>query len=264
MSWLSRRAALVVAIAWSLGAAAGTAFADRDLTAGMELYEALDYEKAQDRLEAALKDESLASGDIGQAAMYLGLVHYNLGNTVAAESYFGIALTFDESLQLPGGTSPKIGDTFDAIRKLVFPAPRLADAGTVKRAVEQPDPDGGPGENREPVDDAFPWGTLSSGAATVITGGIAIYFALEARATKNTIQDTPHAREQLEALQDDLNAQNTTANVLFAATGAFALSTAAFYLFEIRGGKSEPNERSVSVGASATGSSAWVGAAWQF
>lgn len=268
MSWLNRRLAATVALV--LGVAGGPAAAD-ELADGIEQYESLDYENAQNSLEAAVKDESLGQREIGKAAMYLGLVHYNLGNTVAAESYFGIALTFDDSLSLPPGTSPKIKKTFDEIRNLVFPVPRTVEGGGSVRPIDvKKDNDLGPPkwddkDNDKPAGETkqgLPWWTIGSGTATAITGGFAIYYALESRATKNSIQDSPHSREQLSGLQDDLNTESTTANLLFAATGAFALSTAAFYLFEVRWGKNR--ERPVAVRAGATGSSAYVGARWQF
>jgi len=268
MSWLPARIAGVVAFVAATCLGLGIADADdADLEEGMKLYESLDYENAQSKLELALGHDDASASDIGRAALYLGLVHYNLGNTVAAETYFGVALTFDDSLALPSGTSPKIGDTFKQIRELRFPSPRVGEPGG--EAVKPIDVAGtGPPrwgqEPAKPVETekGFPWWTAAAGTLTAATGGAAVYFALKARATKNTIEDSPHARPELEALQDDLDTQSTVANLLFAATGAFAISTAIVYLVEKRSGSSV--ERKLSVGATATGSSAWVGASWQF
>ncbi len=86
-------------------------------------------------------------------------------------------------------------------------------------------------------------------------------FALRASGTKGDIEGSPHSRDELAVLQDELDSQSTAANIMFAVTGALALSAVVVYFAE--SSPDEP-EKNISVTAAASADGAWVSAAFRF
>lgn len=95
---------------WTLAAPAD------DLSAGLRLYEQLEYRQARPLLEQALAAETLPEPERARAAFSLGVIELSNGDEPAARQRFGRALELDCDLPLPPDSSPKIVKLFEAMR----------------------------------------------------------------------------------------------------------------------------------------------------
>jgi hypothetical protein len=206
---------------------------DEEINAGIRLYNDLEYEAARAKLEGAMNREGASRSEIARAALFLGLVHLHLGETAIGETYFAVALSYDDSLAIPGTVSPKLKNVFQTVaERMAFPRPFAYGAAELP-----PDPGPAPPQATVRAKAAHRgWGAWTAIAAstTVAAGGAATTFALMARSTKTQIEGSPHGRAELAELQDQLSFRANAANLAFAATGALLLGTLAVYKAETR------------------------------
>jgi hypothetical protein len=263
------KGAVFAAILMFVCLVAGSASAENEnLEEGIRLYEALEYEPAQAKLQAALTEEDATREEISRAALYLGVVSVALGDAAAGETWFTVALAYDDSLQVPQGTSPKIAEQFNALaarlkftlsvaEPAVETAKEVLAEVPVEPIVEPPPPAPAP-----VVEDRGRMWTWVAAGSTVAAAGAAVTFALLARSTASDIESEPHERATLEELQDKLDTRGDVANIFVAVTGALAVSTAIVYFAERPTKKTAREMPSISVAGSRDG--AWVGARFSF
>jgi hypothetical protein len=237
---------------------------NESLEEGIRLYEDLEYEPAQTMLETALAKEGSTKEELARAALYLGVVHVALGDAAAGETWFTVALAYDETLQVPGGTSPKIAEQFDALAaKLTFARPITAEAAEKPDLVTPATPAIDALVNApEPAPEQSMMWTYVAGGATVAALGAAVTYALLARSTASDIESRPHERAELQDLQDQLDTQGAVANTFLAMTGALAATTAIVYWTQRPGKTTTRESPTISVTGSADGAS--VGALFSF
>lgn len=99
--------------------AAGPAYADgkRDLDDGIAFYENLDTDRAIPRLTAASNAADLPKTERAKAFLYLGMLHYELGNGPESEAAWQKAFALYPTIKVPAGTSPKTVAALEALRK---------------------------------------------------------------------------------------------------------------------------------------------------
>jgi hypothetical protein len=99
--------------------AGGPAFADgkRDLEDGIAFYENLDTDRAIPRLTAASNAADLPKTERAKAFLYLGMLHYELGNGPESEAAWQKAFALYPTIKAPPGTSPKTVAALDGLRK---------------------------------------------------------------------------------------------------------------------------------------------------
>jgi hypothetical protein len=248
---------------------AGRAEAENeDLEEGIRLYEALEYEPAQAKLETALANERSSRADIARAALYLGVVRVALGDPSEGTTWFTVALSYEASAEIPPGTSPKIREQFEAIAaKLTFARTSHSAASTDKPKLDAPPSPGidaladdTPAPVTKAEEGSMMW-TYAAGGATILSAGAALTFGILAYGTANDIESRPHERAELASLQDDLDFQGRLGNAFLAATGALAATTAVVYLVQ-RPGKKRLETPPVTV--SGTSNGAMVGTWFRF
>lgn len=132
--------------AWLFGlavfATATSAFADgkRDLDDGIAFYENLDTDRAIPRLTAASTAPDLAKTDRAKAFLYLGMLHYELGNSAESEAAWRQALLLHPTIKAPAGTSPKTVDALENLRKKGAQPPPPPPPPTIKLSPPPPPP----------------------------------------------------------------------------------------------------------------------------
>jgi len=237
---------------------------NEDLEEGVRLYEALEYEPAQLKFEAALVHEEITKEELARTALYLGVVHVALGNPARGETWFTIALAYDGTLKVPDGTSPKIGEQFEALAsRLTFTRPKAPEPTTVVVApppVDQPSVANTVPKQQER---GIPLGTWIAGGGAVATSGLAITFGLMARSTSKDIEARPHGRAELAELQDTLDTRGALANAFVLATASLAATAGIIYLVD-RFVVPTSSEAPAAIDVSATDSGATVGARFRF
>ena len=129
----------------------GSAWADgrRDLDDGIAFYNALDTERAQQRLRAASRAWDLQPPLRAKAFIYLGMLAFELGRSAEAKRAWQAALTLDADRAPPPTSSPKILRAFERTRRtLPNPPPPLppqdpppADESGPANTSEVPAPD---------------------------------------------------------------------------------------------------------------------------
>jgi tetratricopeptide (TPR) repeat protein len=130
-----------ILVACLVSALPAAAHASGDLEAGLERFEALEYEDAIPLLERALASEALEEEKRAQAALHLGIIHLAYGDTEQARARFGDALGLDPEIALPETASPHIRELFDEARaaRQVAAASARAEARPLI-AHEEPEP----------------------------------------------------------------------------------------------------------------------------
>jgi hypothetical protein len=242
---------------------------NEDLAEGVRLYEALDYEPAQALFEKALKHEGSSREEIAQAAFYLGVVRVALGDQEAGSLWFTVALSYDDTLTLPAGTSPKISDLFDELKaKLVFARPSSGSetpTNTNNVVIGPKTPAIDALVNERPRDsvreESSMFWTYAAGGSTVVAAGLALTFGVMAYGTASDIESSPHERAELEGLQGDLDRQGDLANTFLAATGVLAATTAVIYLVQ---GRKKKSLETPAISVSGTADGAMVGTWFSF
>lgn len=114
--WLTATWLVVASVATSI---AGPAWADgqRDLEDGIAFYDALDTARARVRLQKAARAWDLGPEGRATAFLYLGMLAFELGQTVRAERAWHLALTLDADIRPPERASPKIVSAFQKARR---------------------------------------------------------------------------------------------------------------------------------------------------
>jgi hypothetical protein len=98
--------------------AAGWARADNVLLRqGITAYNSIELHKARNLLNQARHVADSSAAERAQVFLYLGLVHFTLGEKEAALVAFGQALDLDGDVTLPATTSPKIQQSFAKLRR---------------------------------------------------------------------------------------------------------------------------------------------------
>lgn len=254
--------AIVLLMCLSVGRAEAE---NEELEEGIRLYENLEYEPAQATLETALTKEGSSRADIARTALYLGMVRVALGNPDDGATWFTVALSYDATLEMPPGTSPKISEQFDVLKaKLTFARPTEAATTTAPKVIAPPQP-GIEALVSEPTappaqKQSMKW-TYIAGASTIVAAGASLTFGIMAYNTAGDIEDRPHERAELAALQDELDFRGRMGNAFLAATGALAATTAVIYWVQ-RPGKTLETPPPVTVSGSAN--SAMVGTSFRF
>lgn len=97
----------------------GLSWADgkRDLDDGIAFYENLDTKRALYRLTEAAKAQDLGPQDRAIAYLYLGMLHFESGESEEAEAAWTEAVQLDRQVKAPKGTSPKTIAALEAVRK---------------------------------------------------------------------------------------------------------------------------------------------------
>jgi hypothetical protein len=249
--------ALTIALFLLLGAGPVQAEND-DLEEGIRLYEALEYEPAQAMLEAALTHEGSSREEIARAALYLGVVRVALGDVDAGSTWFTVALSYDATVQVPAGTSPKIREQFEALAaRLTFTRPTMQAAPVQNNTIEKPNTPAidalvsGPAVVEE---HSMMW-TYVAGGSAILAASAALTFGVMAYTKANEIESGPHERAQLLALQDQVDFRGRVANGFLAAAGALTATTIVVYLVQ-RPGKQTLETPAISVSGSADGAMA--------
>ena len=95
----------------------------------------LEDEKALQELSAAALADTNTASQKAQIWLWTGVAHYDLGRPAAAEASFKKALHDDPNVKLPDGTSPKILDTLERLRRAMKPAKKVE---TIKAEPVEP------------------------------------------------------------------------------------------------------------------------------
>lgn len=241
---------------------------NEDLAEGIRLYDALEYEPAQVLLEKALNTEGTSRKDIAKAALYLGVVRVALGDQEAGSTWFTVALSYDDTVKIPEGTSPKISELFDELAgRLTFARPVMQSVTPEPKLTNVPKTPGFDALDKPATADSEPdesssmlW-TYAAGGTTAVAAGLAITFGVLAFGTASDIESSPHERAELEDLQDTLDRQGDLANSFLVATGVLAATTAVVYLVQ------RPKKRSVespAISVSGTAKGAMIGTWFSF
>ncbi len=188
------------------------------------------------------------------------MVRVALGDQEGAYTWFTVALSYDASVQIPAGTSPKIRTLFDELAaRLTFarpiggtptptPTPKLTNAPKTPGFDALGDEKSAPAVRGQ---GSMFW-TYAAGGATVVAAGLAVTFGVMTYSTASDIESRPHERAELEDLQDKLDRQGDLANTFLATTGVLAATTAIVYLVRGRTKKSMESP-AISVSAAADG-----------
>lgn len=95
----------VLLTAWPLSSQAG---GQRDLDDGIAFYENLDTDRALERLTAAGNASDLNANKRAIAWMYVGVIHFELGDKNAAKIAWTTCFSIDAKAKAPDGISPKM------------------------------------------------------------------------------------------------------------------------------------------------------------
>ncbi|MBZ4417274.1 tetratricopeptide repeat protein [Myxococcus sp. RHSTA-1-4] len=258
------------------GAAAGDF--DRYLSAAVNLYENLEYERALEQLGRAKRLASGVEQDVA-VALHEGLVYADMGRRDAARAAFHTALSLDPEAKLPLSAAPKVVREFESVRARVRrelarrsrtsprtggkPAPAVVPAAPPPSAVaggtDRPERTPAPvvvpeSTHREPepfmptVEAAprsrLPVVPVALLGAGVVAAGVGTYFGLSSRSDANAARDEKVQIDSWNRLEDARGSARV-ANVLFATAGLAATGAVVAWLLSPR------DESSVSqVGAS--------------
>ena len=151
------------------------AYADgkRDLDDGIAFYENLDTDRAIERLEASVKDPALGDDDRALAYLYMGMVHFELGDHTKADQAWHSAFSLRPDIGVPEGTSPKTIEGMEAARVKAKAAPTPPPRPPELPKVEDKPPPPSvtpPPPAEEPADDGpnwLLWGGVGGGAVAV-------------------------------------------------------------------------------------------------
>ena len=116
--------ALVALVACLAPAAIAAADGKRDLEDGIAFYENLDTDRAIERLTSASKASDLSVGDRAKALVYLGIVQFETGKEREAEVTWTSAFGLVGKTAIPAGTSPKVVQAIEKVRKAGATAPK--------------------------------------------------------------------------------------------------------------------------------------------
>ena len=133
---------------------AGSAYADgkRDLEDGIAFYENLDTDRAIPRLTAASNAADLPKTERAKAFLYLGMLHYELGNGPESEAAWQKAFALYPTIKVPAGTSPKTVAALEGLRKKGAepPPPPPPPPPTIKVSPPPPPPPPPPTDSLPP------------------------------------------------------------------------------------------------------------------
>jgi hypothetical protein len=194
---------LALALLTALSASHARADGKRDLEDGIAFYENLDTDRATERLKAASIAGDLDAPSRAKAFLYLGMLEFETGARVEAQSSWKKAFALDLGVSVPAGTSPKTIEAIESARKSAStePAGSGAPSGEPKTEPAKP-PQTKPPPRTEPKplpsvtpppkpeqavtttppqeessgDSTWIW-LVVGGAVAVIGAGVAIYFA---------------------------------------------------------------------------------------
>jgi tetratricopeptide (TPR) repeat protein len=144
-------------LAWAL--LMSVASATPSLDEGRSLFQALHYEEALTRLQAATREPHLSHAELREAFDLLARTQAALGDLSGAEATFTELLTRDASAPPPSQAAPKIREAFRLARARVFPP------GTV-RLTRRSNPEG-----RLLVELFDPWGAVARVELHQVGGG---------------------------------------------------------------------------------------------
>jgi len=167
---------------------ATTARAD-ELSEGLQLFEAMEYQSALPHFTTARDNESLSAAERASAALHIGVIHLTLGDEELARASLREALLLDRALAVPTSFSPKVKEMVDALRAQL-PAPGSTPSASAPAseppAVLQPadgaavDAAAAPAAAVDEEDSMFSewwfWtGAAAVAAAAAVSAGVAIY-----------------------------------------------------------------------------------------
>ncbi len=202
-----------------------------ELRQGVEAYENFEYPEALRLLQAAAGRPGLSHPDQVRILLYLGLVHFTLGDRAPAEEAFEAALRLERELQLPADTSPKIAEVFEALRARLPPAPKPAPEVKPQPEVE-PAPKPGPAAGASapgPRNRVWTWVMAGLGGAALAAGGACGYLA---SASQQEFEDATWASDAMDAraaAQD----RALAANLLYGLGGAALVTALVLFFVEV-------------------------------
>lgn len=204
--------ALLVAPSW--------ARADNpDLARGIEAYENFEYQKAQGILLDALKNTDSTKKEMAKVHIYLGLVHFTLGDKSGARKDFEAALKLDYNSTLPPDTSPKIMAVFNTVKDSLPPPVIVTPVKNHPPGIHGVPPP-------PPRKRVWTWVAVGIGGAAVIGAGACAYLA---SAAKTDFDNEPFA-DKANELKSKIETRALAANVLFG-VGAAGLVTGLILFF---------------------------------
>jgi hypothetical protein len=184
-----------------------------------------------------------------------------LGDQEAGATWFTVALSYDDSVKIPEGTSPKISELFDELAaRLTFARPVMGSVTPLPKISNAPKTPGFDAlEKPAPVvpapEEGSRFWTYAAGGTTAVAAGLAVTavtLGSLAHSTASDIESRPHERAELEDLQDTLDLRGDLANSFLMATGVLAATTAVVYLVQ-RPKKSSVESPAISVSGTANG-----------
>jgi len=176
---------------------------NKELARGIEAYENFEYQKAQGILLKALKDTHSTKKEAAKVHVYLGLVHFTLGDKNGARKDFEGALKLDYNAALPPDTSPKIMAEFNTVKDDI-PPPVI-----VTPVKNHPGIHGGPPP--PPRKRVWTWVAVGLGGAALAGAGTCAYLA---SAAKTDFDKEPFA-DKANDLKAKIETRALTANILF-------------------------------------------------
>jgi tetratricopeptide (TPR) repeat protein len=211
-----------------------------ELRQGIEAYENFEYAEALQLLQAASQKPELSRPDQLRILLYLGLVQFTLGERDAAEKAFEAALRMDRKLQLPVDTSPKIVESFEAVRAKLPSEPKAKPGPKAK-----PEPNVRPGPVAEapapePPGRLWTWVMAGVGGAALVAGGTCGYLASE---SQQEFKDATWASDAMDA-KAEAEDRALAANVLYGLGGAALVTALVLFFVEVDDGPTADHEGS--------------------
>jgi tetratricopeptide (TPR) repeat protein len=192
---------------------------NQKLIRGVEAYENFEYQKAQGILLEALKDANSTKKEKAKIHLYLGLVHFTLGDKNGARRDFEAALKLDYNAALPPDTSPKILAEYNTVKDGLPPP-------VIVTPVKNHPPGIHGGPPPPPRKLVWTWVAVGIGGAAMAGAGACAYLA---SAAKNDFDKEPFA-DKANDLKSDIETKSLAANILFG-VGAAGLVTGLILFF---------------------------------
>lgn len=206
---------------------------NKELALGIEAYENFEYQNAQGILLKALKDTHSTKKEAARVHVYLGLVHFTLGDKNGARKDFEAALKLDYNAALPPDTSPKIMAVFNTVKDDIPPP-------VIVTPVKNHPPGINGGPPPPPRKLVWTWVAVGIGGAAVAGAGACAYLA---SAAKNDFDKEPFA-DKANDLKSEIETKALAANILFGVGAAGLVAGLILFFTE---GSSEPDQVSTPV-----------------
>ncbi len=227
-----------------LGACLGLALAAAPVRAepasfddAVAAYESFEYQRALDLLQRIERRGDLPAAQQARVYLYIGLVHFTLGDRQQAERDFARAIEVDPGIAAPEDTSPKIVEVLERVRQRVAPPEPPADRPpqqppAERPALDRPPPDAAPAPARGRV---WTWVTAGVGAAALAGAGVLGGLALQ---KKSAFEDEVWA-DRAADLRAQAEDYGLGANVMFGVGGALLVTAVVLYFVEDDGSGGE-------------------------